>query len=182
MNADLHGASVVGTRLELGGAAVEDEFALVDDDYAAADGLDFFEDVRGNDDGLALAHVADEHAHLVLLVGVQAVCRFVKHQHRRVVKNRLGKAAAVEVAFGQGVDALSADFLQVAGLDRLLDRVFLLIAAEAADGGAEGQEVLDGHVVVRRGVFWQVAEESFGRDGGRFDVVAANFDFAAGEG
>ena len=80
--------------------------AAVDDDHARAGCFDFFEDVCGENDRLFLAHALDESAHLVLLVGVEAVGRLVKNQDVRIMNDRLRQTGTVFVALRQGVDRL----------------------------------------------------------------------------
>src|SRR4029077_1144116 len=68
------GDRVVITRAgeELGRGAVGDDLAAVDDDGTGADGIDLFQQVGRDDDGLLFRHAADQVAHGVLLVGVEA--------------------------------------------------------------------------------------------------------------
>jgi hypothetical protein len=108
---------------QLRGRAVRDDAAAVDDDGAAARGVDFLEDVGGKHDRLALAELADQVAHLVLLVRVEAVGRLVEDQHLGLVHQRLREAGAVAVALGERVDRLVQHRGEEAALDRA-ERLF----------------------------------------------------------
>ena len=61
--------------------------------------------------------LADQLAHLVLLVGVEAVGGLVEDQHFRVVENRLGEADAALEAFGKCLDGLIDHRTQAHELD-----------------------------------------------------------------
>ena len=92
-----HPVSVRRFFLQLLRRTVEHQFAAVDDDDPGADRFDLFENVGGNDDRLAFAHLPDQLAHFVLLVRVEAVGRLVQNQHRRIVQDRLREADPVMV-------------------------------------------------------------------------------------
>ena len=143
---------------EVLGRAVGDDAAAVDDHGPRAHGLHLLQDVRGDDDGLVLGHVGDELAHLVLLVGVEAVGGLVHDQHLRVVQDGLGDGDAALEALRQRLDPL----LQHGGELRLLDRggdaPLGLLAVEAADLGDEGEEGARRHVAVAGRTLGQVAE------------------------
>ena len=119
-------------RLQLLRRAVGDDLAAVDDDDARAGRLDLLQDVGREDDRLVLAHALDEVAHLVLLVGIEAVGRLVHDQHVRIVDQRLREAGAVLVALGERVDALVEHVLEEAQLDRAVDRLLARVAPQPA--------------------------------------------------
>ena len=102
---------------ELGGCAVGDDFSAIDDDRAGASGFDFFEDVRGKQDGFVFAEAFDELADFVFLVGVEAIGGLIENENFRIMKEGLGEAGAVAVAFGEGVDGLMGDTGEEAGFD-----------------------------------------------------------------
>lgn len=85
---------------EFGWGFVDEDFALVDDDDAVADGFDFFEDVGGEDDGFVGGHRLYQLSHFVLLVGVEAIGGLVEDEHLGVVDDGLGDSDALAVAFG----------------------------------------------------------------------------------
>ena len=72
-----------GFWLQLLRRAVGHDLAAVNDDGPRTDRLDLLQDVGRENDGLALAHAADQAAHLVLLIRVQPVGRFVHAPARR---------------------------------------------------------------------------------------------------
>ncbi len=76
---------------ELVGGAVGDDLAAIDNDGARTGGFDFFENVGGKDDRLFLAHAADEAAHFVFLVGVEAVGRLVEDEDVGIVNDDCAK-------------------------------------------------------------------------------------------
>ena len=105
---------------------------------------------------------------------------FVEDEDFGVVEEGLGEAGAVAVAFGEGVDGLAGDALQEAGFDGAVDGVGFGGAGEAAHVGTEAEEAADGHAVVERGGFGEVADFLF-RLGGLVDHGdAADVDFALG--
>jgi len=69
-----------GTSLESERRVIGNYPATRDDDCAAADRIDFFEYVSGDDDDLVARHLVDERAHFVLLVRVEAVGGLVENQ------------------------------------------------------------------------------------------------------
>ena len=125
--------------LELVGPRVGHHPAARDDHRPGADRLDLLEDVGRDDDRLVLGHLADQPAHAVLLVRVEAVGRLVEHQHRRVVHDRLGDADAALEALGQRLDRPVDDLLELRPRDRGLDPP-PAAAAQAAHLGHEPQE------------------------------------------
>ena len=102
-----HRAGEVRHVAQLFRRAVGDDAAAVDDDRARAGGVDLLEDVGREHDRLVAAELADQVAHLVLLVRVEAVGRLVHDQHLGIVDQRLREAGAVLVALGQRVDRLA---------------------------------------------------------------------------
>ena len=132
----------------------------------------------GEEDGLGFAEPLDELADFEFLVRVEAVGRLVEDQDFRVVKQRLGEAGAVAVAFGKRVDGLLGDGAEEAGVDGALDGVVFRGALEAADGGAEFEETDDRHVIVKRGGFRQVTDLGFRLAGFVDDRDSADFGVA----
>lgn len=78
------------------------------------------------------------------------------------MQERLGEASAMAVAFGKSADGLARDGFEEAGLDGFLNRFFAGSSAEAAHGGTESQEALNGHVIVEWGGLGEVANLAFG--------------------
>ena len=98
-NTDGNGAVVPGAAQKIFSGAVSNDATLVDDDGTRADCLDLFKDVRRYDDGFVRRHLADQLAHVMLLVGVEAVRRLVHDQNGRIVKDGLRNADAALEAF-----------------------------------------------------------------------------------
>ena len=149
---------------QFGGGFVCDHPALRDDDNAGADGIDFFENMRRENDGFILRHALDERAHLVLLIGVEPVRRFVEDERRRIVQQRLREADALFVAFRERFNDLLAHGHQLRARNRQID----LSApggrgAEAADFGDEAEVFLDRHLGVHRRIFRHIAKLAFYR-------------------
>ena len=88
------------------GRAVRHELAPRDDDGARAHGVDFFEDVRGDDDGLLARDLADERADFVFLQRIETVGGLVEDQHLGIVHDGLGEADAPLESLGQRFDGL----------------------------------------------------------------------------
>ena len=136
----------------------------------------------GKDNRLLLAHAADDIAHLMLLVWVQAVGRLVQDQNIRVMDDRLRETSAVPIAFGKSIDALVQHRFQEAHLHGAIDGFLFLVAAQAAQFGAKIEEPIDRHVGIGRSIFRQVADEPFGRDRVVNHVESAHQDGACGGG
>ena len=154
----------VGLLLEFLRRAVGDDLAAVDDDGARAGGLDFLQDVGGENDRLLLAHPLDQLADLVFLVRVQAVGGFVQDQHLRIVNDGLGETGAVPVALGERVDALVQHrFEESTSRPRAAPPCFLASPRETAQLGGKVQEAVHRHVGVGGRVFGQIADQALGR-------------------
>jgi len=176
------GSGHFGFGFQLLGRAVGDDLAAVNNNGPGAGGFDLFQDMSGKNDGLALAHAADQAAHLVFLVGVQPVGRLIHHQDGGVMDDGLGEAGAVTVAFGEGVHTLVADGFEEAHFHDVVDGLGSGVAPEAAQFGAEIEEAFDRHVGVSGGIFREVADEAFGGEGILGDVKPADGDLAGGGG
>ena len=163
------------------GRVVHDHFAARDDDHPGADRLDLLEDVGGEDDGLLGSHLLDEVAHLVLLVGVEAVRGLVEYEHRRIMEKRLREAHALLVALREGFDGLPAYRSEMAEADDALEaRLLLRGGAEAPGFRDKAEKLLDGHLGVGGRVFRQVADQALHGDGLGGDIVAADQRDAGG--
>ena len=88
------------------GRVVGHQLAARDDDGARAHGVDFFEDVRGDDDGLLARDLADQRADFVFLQRIETVGGLVEDQHLGVVHDGLREADAPLEALGQRFDGL----------------------------------------------------------------------------
>ena len=116
----------------------------------------------------------DQRAHLVLLVGIEAVGRLVEDQHVGIVQQRLGEADAALEALGQRLDRLVEHAAELGALDRQVDAPLRLGAGEAADLRDEVEKPGRRHVGIGRRAFGQIADMPLGRDRRSADVVAAD--------
>ena len=135
----------------------------------------------GEDDGFLGGHLPDDVAHLVLLVGIEAVRGLVEDEHGGIVEERLRKADALLVALREGFDGLPAHRTEVAEADDALDVRLLLRGGAVAPGFRdEAEKLLDGHLGVGRRVFRQVADQALDDDGFGRDIVAGHQREAGG--
>src|SRR5882724_905548 len=99
--------------------------------------------MRRENNGLVLAHLAYERAHLVLLVRIEPVGGLIQDQHLRIVDQRLREAGAVAEAFRKRIDRLPENALQVAQVDVSTYRAAPSLAPQAAHLGGEPEERQD---------------------------------------
>ena len=158
---------------ELSGCAIGHNHTAVDDDGAGAGGIDFFEDVGRKQNGLGLAEAFDQLADFVFLVGVKTVGGFIENEHGGIVKESLGKAGAVAVAFRERVDGLLGDTFEKTSLDGFLYSTFFRSSAQVADISTKIKKSGDCHIIVKWCGLGQVANLRFGEVGGIDDGVAA---------
>ena len=151
----VQGLAVAG---QVGDCAVVGQAAFVDKQHAIGHGLNFLQDVGGEQDGLALAQLADGLADLVNLVGVQAGGRLVEDQHVRLVQQHLGHAHPLAITARQLADGLADDAAQGAKFNHRLDPLALPRGRQAAGVGKELEQAAGRHVGIQRAVFRQVAE------------------------
>src|SRR3954454_12697649 len=175
-----HGAGELRHGAQFFRGAVRDDPATVDDDRPRAGGVDLLQDVGGEHDRFFAAQLADEVAHLVLLVRVEAVGRLIHDQDIRVVDQRLREAGAVLVALRQRVDGLVEHRVEEAALDYAVQRLSAGAPREAPQLGREIEEALDRHVGIGCGVLGQIANEALRLQRGFGDVEAADGNLALG--
>ena len=166
-----HCLVVARAALQLQRRAIGEQAALSDDHRAGAQRRDLFEDMGGNDHDLVAGQALDELAHLMLLVGVEAIGRLVEDQHTRIMQNRLSQADAALEALGQRLDALLQHRLQFHLLHRVLDAQRFLGTAKTAHLGDEGKETTHAHVAVARRAFREVADLPLGLECLRLDIA-----------
>ncbi len=168
---------------EFFGGLVDEDFALVDDDDAVADGFDFFEDVGGEDDGFVCGHGLYQLSHFVLLVGVEAVGGLVEDEHLGVVDDGLGDTDALAVAFGEIFDGSVFNGVEVAFYDDVGEAVVdLVFVGDASGFGDVGKKFDDSHFWIRSAAFGEVANAFFDFDGVFGDVEAVDGGSASGRG
>ncbi len=87
---------------------------MVDHPDLVAGGLDFGEDVGGDQHGMVDSQFLDEVPDLDDLVRVESVCRLVKHHEAWVVDYRLGYSYSLLVASGEVLDQSVAEMCDLA--------------------------------------------------------------------
>ena len=117
-----------------------------------------------------MGQALDQLAHLVLLVGVEAVGGFVENQHLGVMQNRLGQADAALEAFRQGFDALFQHGVQLDLSDCFGHPLTLLGAFETAHLGDKFEEAAHRHIAVARRAFGQITDLPLGLEGVFLDI------------
>ena len=159
---------------ELLGRSVGLDFAVGDDDRTGADGIDLFENVGGDDDGLFGRHLLDHLTDNELLVRIETVGRLVHDKHLGVVDDRLREACALTVTLGERIDSLVGDIRETRLLKHGLDLSLRLRAVEPADLRDEFEERLDRHRAVGGSVLGEVADARLRGDWILEDVVPAD--------
>ena len=151
-----------GPGLQLGRRAVGDHFALGDDHGACTHRVDFFQYVRGQDNGLVPCHGPDEPAHFMFLVGIEPVGGFVENQHGRIVHNGLSQAHPPLESLGEGVNRLMRHPLEIHFFHGFCHPAIQLRATKPAHFGNEHQKTQRCHLSIGRGPFGQVPQAFFG--------------------
>ncbi len=175
-----HCLVVARAALQLQRRAICKQSAMGDHHGAGAQRRYLFENVGGNDHDLVLRQALDELAHLMFLVGVEAVGGLVEDQHTRVMENRLSQADTAFEALGQRLDALRQHLLQLHLLHRALDAQLLLGAAQAAHLGDEFEKTTHRHVAIARRAFGQVTDLPLGLEGLGLDIATEDARGAGG--
>src|SRR5262245_44568438 len=75
-------------RRQVGGLAIEDQTAVVDDDYAIGNGHHLGQDVRRDQHRLRLSQVCNLFSEVTHLIWIEAGCRLVDDEHVRVMEQR----------------------------------------------------------------------------------------------
>ncbi|MEY3457487.1 MAG: hypothetical protein RL215_644 [Planctomycetota bacterium] len=83
---------------EVGRGTIEDDAAVIDEDDATADGADFLEDVRGEQNGFGFGKFEDEIANALDLVGIEPAGGFVEDEHIGVMEHGMCHADALSEA------------------------------------------------------------------------------------
>ena len=170
-----------GSRLEVPRGVIGENPAARDDDGAVAYGVDLFQQMGRDDDGLACGHLVDELTHLVFLVGVQPVGRLIENEHLGIVEDGLRQPHPATIAFRERVDGLFQDRFQVQQTEDLVQPRPAVGSRQFTRVGDEFQERPGVHFRVTGRTLGQVADPALGRGGLGFDVKAAD-PGAAGRG
>src|SRR6185312_5503670 len=101
-----HRVEITRSGRELQRRVVGDDASVRDDDCAAADGVDLFENMSRDHYDLVPTHLVDERPDLELLVGIEAIGGLIEDEHRRVVEDGLSQADPAAEAFRQSLDRL----------------------------------------------------------------------------
>ena len=146
-------------RDEVVEGALADDPAADDDGDAVADHLDVLEDVRGEEDGLALPLEPDDDvADLLPAERVEAAERLVQDDERRVVDERLGQPHPLEHAPRELPELEPGRLLQADELEERGDAGLFFRLPEEEEVRVEGEELAGRQVIVEIGVLGQEAQ------------------------
>lgn len=135
------------------------EFTLVQDGDAVADGLDFAQFVRGEEDGFALALEAlDDFADLHATDGVEAAGRLVEDEEVGVVDERLCEAHALLHPFGVSLDLPFPRVVQLNEFQHGVDARLGFRPGNTEDARVEAEQFLGGEEFVVVGLLRQIAD------------------------
>ena len=157
---------------------VGDDTALVDDDGPVADRLDFLHDVGGEKDHLVFAHLTDEGADFLQLIGVEARGWLVEDKHLGVVDESLGESDALTVALGELRYLLVSLWGETSELYDLFDPLARFF--DVIDARGKQKELAYIHLEIEWIVLGQIADDTTDGDGVVVDAVAANGHVAFG--
>ena len=160
--------------------AIGQQAALGNHHRAGTQRRDLFEDMSGNDHDLVARQPLNKLAHLMLLVGVEAVGGLIEDQHARVMQDRLGQANAALEALGQRLDALLQHLLQLHLLHRALHALLLLGTAKATYLGDKFKKTTHRHVAVARRTLRQITDLPLGLEGLGLNIAAEDARRAGG--
>ena len=180
--AQADGVMIPGARFERGRSLIGDDAPIGDDDGACAHLVDLLQDVGGNDDQLVLAELVDQAPHLVLLIRIETVGRFIQYQHLRVVNQRLRQSDAAAKALRQRLDDLMDHRSQAQPIDDDGAPLTPAFAGQSAHVGDEIQELGGGHFTVARGALREISHAGLGGHGRSLDVVSADGHLSGGRG
>ena len=93
--------------------------------------------MSGNNDNLVASQVLNQLAHVMLLVRIEAIGRFIQNQHLGIVHNCLGQAYPSPDTFRQGFDGLLTHRMQINLVDYMLHSLDNFLAAIASNPGNE---------------------------------------------
>ena len=112
------GQASVGLEIfQIIGKIVCHQFAVVDDQNAAAECLHFLHDVCGENHRFILADTSDQLTDFQDLVWIQSGGRFIQYQYFGIVQQCLGESNPLTIAFGQGADEFILFFLKATKRD-----------------------------------------------------------------
>jgi hypothetical protein len=143
--------------------------------------------VGGHDDGLVLGHLGDEFAHVMLLIGIEAIRRLVHDEDLGIVQDGLRHPDPAFVALRQRIDLLFEHRLEGGSFHGAVDASIGLRAVKTSDLRDKLQKAPRRHVAIGRGALGHVAHFGFRRDrlignGDAADPGAAGIGFEeAGE-
>jgi hypothetical protein len=104
------------------------------------------------------AHPPDQLPHLMFLIWIQAVGRFIQHQHLRIMNNRLRKTGPVPIALRQRLNTLMQHRLQKTGLHDPVHRLLLRLAPHPPQLRRKAKKTVHRHVGVSRRILRQISQ------------------------
>ena len=171
-----------GPGFQLRRRAIGDYLALGDDHGARTHRVDFFQHVRGQNNGLFPRHGFDEPAHFMFLVGIEPVGRFVENQHGRIMHYGLGQAHPPFESLGEGVNGLMRHTLEIHLFHGLRHPALQLRSTKPAHFADEPQKTQRRHLSIGRGSFRQIPQAFFGLERLLLHIEAVDLDGAPGRG
>ena len=158
-----HCAAIARARGQSAGRALGNNLPAIDNHCRAANRIDFFENMGGNNNRLIARHIGNGAPHLKFLIGVKPVCRLIHHQHIRVMDNGLRQTDAAAIAFRQCINRLVQHAVQFGHLNGARFSGARRRFIEAANLRDELQKGARRHVGPSRCAFWQIAEMALRR-------------------
>ncbi|MPM68221.1 hypothetical protein SDC9_115152 [bioreactor metagenome] len=152
---------------------VRNDAALVDDDDARTDRLNFRKDVRRNDHSAVMSAVLDELANLDDLRGIKTNRRLIENQYLRAANERLGKPHALAIALAQVSNHAAGHLCEPdarADIEQMLSALCLVpgIPLEIADK----VEILQhAHIRIKRKLLRQITDLAFAGCGIFLNIV-----------
>ena len=143
------------------GAAVGYNFSFINNHNSVAGSFHFGQDVRAEDDGFFAADLFYQLPYFDNLVGVEAGGRLVEDEHFGVVDERLRQAHTLPVTLRKFSDFFVFLPLQATHVHHLTNLVFDACLFDALQPGYKIEIIQDGHLLIQRVAFGQVADAFF---------------------
>ena len=149
-------------RAELSESGIQLDLAVVQNHHVVAQLLDLAQDVRGKQDGVALAQRVNQRADFGDLPGVQPHGGLVQHQHVRVATQGLCHARALSETLAQVPQQAALHGGQARQLHHLVHVGGDGSGCNALERGHKTQVFTHGHLVVQRRLLGQIPQVPLG--------------------